>query len=296
MLLTVSTGCRQQFRQFVGLQFGPFGIFGWRPAGRPSADSYSPPLVPDGLCVDGRPAHDALGCPAPLAPLGCDPRIRLPAGHHRLYNRPPLCRRSSQRGLLILLMTLAGRPTISNWISFKIQMQFTCRAENSCSPVAANTTPPVAGNVDHRSCPLPHYIVLSGVLGFLGVAIFLRLPAVVKGVVLILVTTVYLLNFHLTTHRAQLMPTGPSSTYGLIRRSHRNSDSVARHGIAPAPPLPTRRFSTDGKPSQGGETGDGRAPAQQPESFSLPSPTSMSSTSNWTATTRASNDCDSSTR
>ena len=108
--LTVSTGCRQQFRQFVGLQFGPFGIFGWRPAGRLAADSYSPPLVPDGLCVDGRPAHDALGCPAPLAPLGCDPRIRLPAGHHRLYNRPPLCRRSSQRGLLILLMTLAAQP------------------------------------------------------------------------------------------------------------------------------------------------------------------------------------------
>lgn len=80
--------------------------------------------------------------------------------------------------------------------------QFTCRPENTCTPaVSANVTPPVGSVVaDHRSCPLPHYIILSGVLGFLGVAIFLRLPAVVKGVVLILVTSVYLMLFHLT-HR-----------------------------------------------------------------------------------------------
>ncbi|XP_045030921.1 Ca(2+)/calmodulin-responsive adenylate cyclase isoform X1 [Daphnia magna] len=80
---------------------------------------------------------------------------------------------------------------------------FTCRPENTCVPiVSSNVTPSAAGSVvvDHRSCPLPHYIILSGVLGFLGVAIFLRLPAVVKGVVLILVTSVYLLLFHLT-HR-----------------------------------------------------------------------------------------------
>lgn len=58
----------------------------------------------------------------------------------------------------------------------------------------------MAFNADHRSCPLPHYIVLSGVLGFLGVAIFLRLPAVIKAVILGLVGSVYLLLFHLT-HR-----------------------------------------------------------------------------------------------
>ena len=76
---------------------------------------------------------------------------------------------------------------------------FTCRPEPVCAPLPANAT---AASLlsDHRSCPLPHYIVLSAVLGFLGVAIFLRLPVVVKGVLLTTVTVVYLLLFHLT-HR-----------------------------------------------------------------------------------------------
>lgn len=70
--------------------------------------------------------------------------------------------------------------------------------------MATNATIPPPFSVDHRSCPLPHYIILSGVLGFLGVAIFLRLPAVVKALVLSLVTTVYMLLFHLTHHRSVL--------------------------------------------------------------------------------------------
>ena len=97
---------------------------------------------------------------------------------------------------------------------------FTCRPEavpeTSCAFMSGTTSaapngsttpaPPVLSTFrfasdDHRSCPLPHYILLSGVLGFLGVAIFLRLPAVVKAVVLSLVSTVYLLLFHLT-HRS----------------------------------------------------------------------------------------------
>lgn len=82
-------------------------------------------------------------------------------------------------------------------------MQFTCRPELSCSPLPATSNsslPTVTSRLsdEHRFCPLPHYIILSGVLGFLGVAIFLRLPAVVKGAVLVLVTTVYMLLFHLT--------------------------------------------------------------------------------------------------
>ena len=70
--------------------------------------------------------------------------------------------------------------------------------------MATNASIPPPFSVDHRSCPLPHYIILSGVLGFLGVAIFLRLPAVVKALVLSLVTTVYMLLFHLTHHRSVL--------------------------------------------------------------------------------------------
>jgi len=97
---------------------------------------------------------------------------------------------------------------------------FTCRPEavleTSCTFMSGTTSaasngsttpvPPVLSTFrfasdDHRSCPLPHYILLSGVLGFPCVAIFLRLPAVVKAVVHSLVSTVFLLLFPLT-HRS----------------------------------------------------------------------------------------------
>ena len=52
-------------------------------------------------------------------------------------------------------------------------------------------TPPLLS--DHRSCPLPQYIILSAVIGYLAVAIFLRLPVIVKGLVLVAMAVVYIL-------------------------------------------------------------------------------------------------------
>ncbi|PSN35319.1 hypothetical protein C0J52_24529, partial [Blattella germanica] len=51
---------------------------------------------------------------------------------------------------------------------------------------------------DHRACPLPQYIILSCTLGYLAVAVFLRLPILVKGILLIIMATVYILLIELS--------------------------------------------------------------------------------------------------
>lgn len=50
---------------------------------------------------------------------------------------------------------------------------------------------------DHRVCPLPQYIVLSCALGYLAVAIFLRLPILLKVTLLAIMATVYVLFIEL---------------------------------------------------------------------------------------------------
>lgn len=47
-------------------------------------------------------------------------------------------------------------------------------------------------------CPLPEYIPLSCVLGFLAVAVFLRLPVLVKTLLLVSMATVYSLLIFIT--------------------------------------------------------------------------------------------------
>ena len=71
--------------------------------------------------------------------------------------------------------------------------QFTCRVEPTCLPHVGNATSWGAPTQDHRLCPLPHYIVLSAVIGFLAVAVFLRLPIIVKGLILFAMLGVYTL-------------------------------------------------------------------------------------------------------
>nr|XP_022918465.1 Ca(2+)/calmodulin-responsive adenylate cyclase isoform X6 [Onthophagus taurus] len=46
---------------------------------------------------------------------------------------------------------------------------------------------------DHRACPLPQYIVLSCALGYFAVALFLRLPVLLKACLLFVMCTVYVL-------------------------------------------------------------------------------------------------------
>lgn len=77
--------------------------------------------------------------------------------------------------------------------------QFTCRWDVPC-PVqsTANVTLDTSTYHDHRACPLPQYIILSCTLGYLAVAVFLRLPILVKGILLIVMATVYILLIELS--------------------------------------------------------------------------------------------------
>ncbi|XP_066145642.1 adenylate cyclase type 1 isoform X2 [Euwallacea fornicatus] len=78
---------------------------------------------------------------------------------------------------------------------------FTCRSEEPCishntQNVTWDTGFPM--EKDHRACPLPQYIVLSCALGYLAVAIFLRLPILLKASLLVLMSTIYILLIELS--------------------------------------------------------------------------------------------------
>lgn len=45
---------------------------------------------------------------------------------------------------------------------------------------------------DHRACPVPLYITLGCCLSMLAVAVFLRLPILVKGILLSIMTAGYM--------------------------------------------------------------------------------------------------------
>ncbi len=54
------------------------------------------------------------------------------------------------------------------------------------------------GGACHRWCPLPHYAVLSCLIGFMTVAIFLRLPIMIKGLLLSAMALVHVLLIELS--------------------------------------------------------------------------------------------------
>uniref|UniRef100_A0A1B6CEQ7 adenylate cyclase n=1 Tax=Clastoptera arizonana TaxID=38151 RepID=A0A1B6CEQ7_9HEMI len=70
---------------------------------------------------------------------------------------------------------------------------FTCRVDIPCTSYNETSI-----WTDHRSCPLPQYIVISCSLGYLAVAIFLRLPILIKCALLALMATVYILLIELS--------------------------------------------------------------------------------------------------
>ncbi|CAH1156233.1 unnamed protein product [Phaedon cochleariae] len=73
---------------------------------------------------------------------------------------------------------------------------FSCLPDTNCLPHStANIT---LDGRDHRACPLPQYIVLSCALGYLAVAIFLRLPILLKTALLVVMSTVYILLIELS--------------------------------------------------------------------------------------------------
>ncbi|XP_018562676.1 Ca(2+)/calmodulin-responsive adenylate cyclase isoform X3 [Anoplophora glabripennis] len=74
---------------------------------------------------------------------------------------------------------------------------FTCHSGVPC-PSMENVNVTLNPNEKHWECPLPHYIVLSCALGYLAVAIFLRLPILLKALLLLIMSTVYILLIELS--------------------------------------------------------------------------------------------------
>ncbi|KAL1498283.1 hypothetical protein ABEB36_009104 [Hypothenemus hampei] len=78
---------------------------------------------------------------------------------------------------------------------------FTCRSEEPCISHSTQNITLDSGlplESDHRACPLPQYIVLSCSLGYLAVAIFLRLPILLKASLLFVMSTIYILLIELS--------------------------------------------------------------------------------------------------
>ncbi|XP_037089607.1 Ca(2+)/calmodulin-responsive adenylate cyclase-like [Pollicipes pollicipes] len=73
---------------------------------------------------------------------------------------------------------------------------FTCLTES----LDACSSPELwaVADVTHRACPLPQYVVLSCVLSYLAVTVFLRLPILVKTLVLFAMTVVYVMYIYLS--------------------------------------------------------------------------------------------------
>ncbi|XP_065155430.1 Ca(2+)/calmodulin-responsive adenylate cyclase isoform X11 [Atheta coriaria] len=78
---------------------------------------------------------------------------------------------------------------------------FTCRSDVPCLSPESTTNVTLDGGTlerDHRACPLPQYIILSCALGYLAVALFLRLPILLKSSLLVVMSTVYILLIELS--------------------------------------------------------------------------------------------------
>jgi len=74
---------------------------------------------------------------------------------------------------------------------------FTCQREalGSCGPKPSSK---ISNHPGHRWCPLPHYILLSCMLSYLAVSIFLRLPIAIKSLLLGAMGIVYILLIELS--------------------------------------------------------------------------------------------------
>ncbi|XP_050427048.1 Ca(2+)/calmodulin-responsive adenylate cyclase isoform X2 [Adelges cooleyi] len=79
---------------------------------------------------------------------------------------------------------------------------FTCRLDTSCNGAVnvSSTEAMLLNTSDHRACPLPQYVVLSCCLGFLSVAVFLRLPILIKCFLVSVMALMYII-FIQFTHR-----------------------------------------------------------------------------------------------
>ncbi|ODN03366.1 Ca(2+)/calmodulin-responsive adenylate cyclase [Orchesella cincta] len=74
---------------------------------------------------------------------------------------------------------------------------FTCRTDEICGGGYVNDNVSLANEapqrliMEHRWCPLPHYVVHSCLLSFVAIAVFLRLPITLKAAILLIIGSLY---------------------------------------------------------------------------------------------------------
>ena len=75
---------------------------------------------------------------------------------------------------------------------------FTCSVDSCKSAATIAQEECESQGTCHRLCDIPHYIVLSCMLGFLAVAVFLRMPIMIKSLLLCAMALVYVLLIELS--------------------------------------------------------------------------------------------------
>ncbi|XP_076361646.1 adenylate cyclase 1-like [Tachypleus tridentatus] len=98
---------------------------------------------------------------------------------------------------------------------------FSCVTEPICVETTANITQAPL-YADHRSCPLPHYIIISCCLAFLPIAVFLKLSILLKGALLLPMTIIYCLITEFThaplfdCYDERVRPVVPFHIFGIV--------------------------------------------------------------------------------
>lgn len=133
------------------------------------------------VVVSGTPALDIVGYIAKFCST---------YSYNYVYRNFNIRGCSSECGTLSLIKT-TGIWSRNNFISSPFFFfQFTCNIDPSCHHTKEDA--------NHLMCPLPQYIVISCCLGYFVVAIFLRLPVVLKCLLLVFMTVIYTLFIELS--------------------------------------------------------------------------------------------------
>ncbi|CAG2166355.1 unnamed protein product [Oppiella nova] len=105
------------------------------------------------------------------------------------------------RTLILVILFLVAFVWISVLLILVLgaRLQFTCLEDTSCGTTSGSDEKTVID--DHRLCPFPHYIIMSCILSFFPLVIFLRLPMMLKAALLIPMAAVFLIVIEFTHNR-----------------------------------------------------------------------------------------------
>lgn len=126
--------------------------------------------------------------------MGCIGKFRSTYCYNYLYRNFNIRRCSSECGTCSAPRSACSNLFLHMCFNTLIGFQFTCHIELSCpEPMHSFNYTYNDLKTDHRVCPLPQYIIVSCCLGYFTVAIFLRLPIIIKCILLVFMSVIYVL-------------------------------------------------------------------------------------------------------